>query len=346
VVNPIPSSAFGASRSKERRMIRLTSLAVVLSLAAFPAHANDSTAEVGVGGLTLTRSDAIVMQSEDLFLSEKKVTVDYVFLNTSSADIDTLVAFPLPDVVYEPEMRVPDFLTELAFRTTVDGAPAKLDIVQQAVVNGRDVSDRVRAAGFRLLADWESFNAAVEKKTPAERRALLAEGLLKNDGDEQYPYWLAGWVTRTTITRRQVFPAGRPVRVSHSYTPLAGGSVGSILKPSLRKDPELAKEITALRAKYCIDDDFVRGFDATQGKNPDLLRPEIWLSYVLTSGANWKGPIGHFRMVVDKGDAKNLVSFCANGVKKIAPTRFEVIYENFTPRQDVNVLIVRPPQTY
>ncbi|WP_333826221.1 DUF4424 family protein [Pinisolibacter sp.] len=327
-------------------MTRLAAALLALGLAALPARANDSTAEVGVGGLTLVKSDAIVMQSEDLFVSEKKITVDYVFLNTSGADIETLVAFPLPDVVYEPEMRVPDFLEELDFRTTVDGRPLKLDIVQQAVVNGRDVSDRVKAAGFRLLADWESFNAAVEKKTPAEREALLAEGLLRNDGDEQYPYWLAGWVTKTTVTRTQVFPAGRPIRVSHAYTPLAGGSVGSILKPSLRKDPALAKEIAALRAKYCIDDDFVRGFDATQGKNPELLRPEIWVSYVLTSGANWKGPIGRFRLVVDKGDVKNLVSFCATGVKKIAPTRFEVVYDDFTPKQDLNVLIVRPPQAY
>jgi hypothetical protein len=325
--------------------IRTAALVLAVALAA-PARANDSTAEIGVGGLTLLKSDAIVMQSEDLFVSEKKVTVDYVFLNTSGVDIEALVAFPLPDVVYEPEMRVPDFLAELDFRTTVDGKPLKLDIVQQAVVNGRDVSDRVRAAGFRLLADWESFNATVEKMAPAARKALLAEGLLRNDGDEQYPYWLAGWVTKTTITRIQVFPAGRPVRVSHAYVPLAGGSVGSILKPSLRKDPELAKEITALRAKYCIDDDFIRGFDASQGKNPDLLRPEIWVSYVLTSGANWKGPIGRFRLVVDKGDPKNLVSFCATGVKKIAPTRFEVVYDNFTPKQDLNVLIVRPPQSY
>ena len=327
-------------------MTRLAAALLALGLAALPARANDSTAEVGVGGLTLLKSDAIVMQSEDLFVSEKKITVDYVFLNNSGADIETLVAFPLPDVVYEPEMRVPDFLEELDFHITVGGRPLKLDIVQQAVVNGRDVSDRVKAAGFRLLADWESFNAAVEKKTPAEREALLAEGLLRNDGDEQYPYWLAGWVTKTTVTRTQVFPAGRPIRVSHAYTPLAGGSVGSILKPSLRKDPALAKEIAALRAKYCIDDDFVRGFDATQGKNPELLRPEIWVSYVLTSGANWKGPIGRFRLVVDKGDVKNLVSFCATGVKKIAPTRFEVVYDDFTPKQDLNVLIVRPPQAY
>ena len=323
----------------------LARTAFLLAVAfATPARANDSMAEIGLGGLTLVKSPSIVMQSEDLFVSENRITVDYVFLNTGAQDVEALVAFPLPDVVYEPEIRIPNFLEELDFQTSVDGRPLKLDVVQVALLNGRDVTARVKAVGFPVLADWERFEKAVEAKTPAERKALIAEGLLKNSGDEQYPYWLAGWVTKTTVTRTQVFPAGRPVRVGHAYKPLAGGSVGSILKPSLRKDPTFAKEVAQLRAKYCIDDDFVRGFDATQGRDAEALRPETWIGYVLTSGANWKGPIGRFRLVVDKGDPKNLVSFCAQGVKKIAPTRFEVTYENFTPKQDLAVLLVKPAQ--
>ncbi|NLH79937.1 MAG: DUF4424 family protein, partial [Phyllobacteriaceae bacterium] len=46
----------------------------------------------------------------------------------------------------------------------------------------------------------------------------------------------------------------------------------------------------------------------------------------------------------DKGDTKNLVSFCADGVKKIAPTQFEVRAQNFTPTKDLSVLIVKPNQ--
>ncbi len=332
-------------RSPKSRAVAAALLAFSLA-GADAARANDSMAEIGVGGLTLVRSDAVVMQSEDLFLSEGEVTVDYVFLNTSARDVEALVAFPLPDVVYEPEIRIPDFVAELGFETSVDGRPLKLDIVQSALLGGKDVSRRVEAAGFPVLADWQRFEAAVEKKTPAERAALEAEGLLKNAGDAVAPYWVAGWLTKTTITRTQVFPAGRPVRVSHSYKPLAGGSVGSILKPDIRNQPDMRKEVAAYRAKFCVDDAFVKGFDAARGKQKDALQSDIWIGYVLTSGANWKGPIGRFRMVVDKGDSKNLVSFCGTGVKKIAPTRFEVVYQNFTPKADVNVLIVKPPQTF
>ena len=66
---------------------------------------------------------------------------------------------------------------------------------------------------------------------------------------------------------------------------------------------------------------------------------ETWLGYVLSSGAYWKGPIGDFRLVVDKGSTDNLVSFCMDGVKKISPTRFEVRKANFEPQRDLKILI-------
>lgn len=324
--------------------LKTTLLAAALgTVAVLPVAANDSTAEVGVGGLTLTKSADIVMESEDLFVSEAKVTVDYVFTNTSSHDVETLVAFPLPDVENGPEdVRRPDFAKELDFKTTIDGRPADLRLVQTATVKGVDVTAQVVAAGLPLSPD-ETFEEKVKALAPEVSKALVAVGALKNDGDAANPYWNAHWTTKTTVTRAQAFPAGRAVKVSHSYKPFVGGSVGSILKPDLRNQPDLRKEVADYRAKFCVDDAFVKGFDAARGKMKDALQGDLWIAYVLTSGANWSGPIRHFRLVVDKGDPKNLVSFCATGVKKIAPTRFEVVYENFTPKQDLNVLIVQPP---
>ncbi len=334
----------GLSSGSEVTMFRSVAFAALLAAVAQPALANDSTAELGLGGLTLTKSDAIVMQSEDLFISEEKVTVDYVFLNTSAADIETVVAFPLPDIENGIEKPAYDFTGELGFRTLVDGKPADLTLTQTAVLKGRDVTERLKAAKIPLMPIWEKFDAAVKALPTAERNALIAEGLLMDDGSTP-PSWAPLWTTKTAVSRTQVFPAGRPVRVSHAYKPFVGGSVGSILKKDLRTVKDFAGDVAAYRAKFCIDDDFVRGFDAGVTKK-DSYRPDLWIAYVLTSGANWKGPIGDFRMVIDKGDPKNLVSFCGTGVKKIAPTRFEVRYQNFTPTRDVNVLIVKPTITY
>jgi hypothetical protein len=67
---------------------------------------------------------------------------------------------------------------------------------------------------------------------------------------------------------------------------------------------------------------------------------EWWIGYVLSSGANWKGSIKDFRLVVDKGKPESLVSFCAEGVNKISPTQFEMKKTNFEPKDDLNILIV------
>ena len=83
--------------------------------------------------------------------------------------------------------------------------------------------------------------------------------------------------------------------------------------------------VSEYQKTYCIDREFVRS--AKQHKNSS----EQWISYILTTGGNWAGPISEFRLVVDKGDPSNLVSFCADGVKKISPTEFEVRKKNFKP---------------
>ena len=65
-----------------------TSLALIALLQTTPAMANDSSAAIGLGGLELKQSDAISMDSEDLFLSRQKVIVKYRFTNTSDRDDD------------------------------------------------------------------------------------------------------------------------------------------------------------------------------------------------------------------------------------------------------------------
>ena len=68
---------------------------------------------------------------------------------------------------------------------------------------------------------------------------------------------------------------------------------------------------------------------------------ESWISYVLTTGANWGGTIGRFHLTVDKGDADTLVSFCGNGVKKTGPTTFELTATDFYPERNIDIALIR-----
>ncbi len=306
------------------------------------ARANDSIADTALGGLTLTKSDAISMDSEDLFISRGQVRVKYRFTNTTNAPIDALVAFPLPPIPpgdesgEEAGVYWSDARSTLKFRTTVDGQPLALDIVEQALLQGRDVTSRLVSLGVPLNRFAESFSKAIAALPKGEREKLVAEKLILSSGDD---FWTGLWELRTTITRRQTFPAQKTIVVEHDYAPLAGGAVG----PS----PQYAGEadyFSAERAKYCIDDDWIRSFNKTlPTKDKRFNASVIFLGYVLKTGANWKGPIKDFHLVVDKGRADSLVSFCAEGVKKISPTQFEVRHSNFSPTKDLEILILDWP---
>jgi hypothetical protein len=72
-------------------------LALVLSLAR-PILANDTMVTLEAGGLVPVKSSKVAMESERLRISVHRVTVDYVFRNTSDQDVDAVVAFPLPEL--------------------------------------------------------------------------------------------------------------------------------------------------------------------------------------------------------------------------------------------------------
>lgn len=309
-------------------------------LAAAPATANDSMAAIGIGGLTLTRSEAIRLDQEELFVSREQVRVNYVFTNTTDRDIEALVAFPLPDIVQGPVTRVPDYARGLNFRTVVAGRPTPLTLVQRASFRGQDITARLEFLRLPLVALEDRFSRAVNALTPQARAALLREELLVDGGtDGRTQLWDALWTVHTSVTRQQVFPASRSLRVEHSYTPFAGGRVGGALDPDQRRTPEFREQ----RQRQCIDDDFLAGFDRRRAAMPrgdDPGYSEVWLQYVLRSGANWAGPIRDFRLVVDKGNPRSLISFCGTGVRRLDERRFEVRYRNFTPDRDLDILIV------
>ena len=327
-----------------RTAIALALTALTLAL---PARANDSEAAVNIGGIELVANRHVSMDSEDLYISDQEVRVRYVYTNHSPKDLELTISFPLPAVRAADEEKygytaIPDFST-LNFVTTVDGKPVKLAMMKRAEVNGRDVTKRIQQLGWPL--DWIDGTGEVpgfvKKLKPAEVKAYAAEGLLRiTENGNAYPTW----DVVTHVTRKQVFPAGRSVVVTHRYAPMTGGSVAGTLYPAVRKEfPEALKQ-------YCIDKSFLAAFDkkAMARQNNDgypVPYSETWIGYVLSSGRNWRGPIKDFRLVVDKGKPENLVSFCMDGVKKISPTQFEVRRRNFEPKGDLEILIVKWPSS-
>jgi len=315
---------------------RLSALALVAMLAT-PAAANDSTAQLGAGGLQLVRNDAIEILSEDLYVSTTEVRVAYRFRNTTDAPVTYIVAFPLPviDAIVPEAMNImlPDAASEnfVGFTVTVDGKPVTPMVESRVTALGIDRTDVVRGYGLPLNPIAEGLYQTLERVPEPEKQELNQLGLIYID-----PYNVeAAWKLETTFYWEQTFPPGEELAIAHSYRPVTGyGFFGDWVF----NEPSYAP-------KYCIDKDFEAAARKKLAAIANTDMPylnERRVSYILTTANNWSRPIGDFRLVVDKGSPDALVSFCGTGVKKISPTQFEMRAKDFVPEQELEILIATP----
>ena len=328
---------------------RAAALAAVAILALTgSAQANDTTANLAAGGLVFTTTDAIAMQREELFLSEERIAVRYEFVNAGAEPVTTTVAFPMPDIRIDPyggDVSIPsgDPDNPLAFSTRVDGEPVAMRLEQKVFADERDVTATMRQLRLPLAPQASSARDALDALPPSDRTIVLDLGIAIKEtydiGQGMETHLAPDWTLRATYHWEQTFAPGRTI-VEHDYVPSVGGSVGAMLgQPWTGPD-----DVAAQRERYCIDDDFMATVERrTRAAGPDAMPfHERWIDYILVTGGNWAEPIGDFSVVIDKGAPENLVSFCATGVTKIAPTRFEVRKRDYTPTEDLHVLILIP----
>ena len=297
----------------------------------FPSRANDTSAELATGGLAFVKNLDVEMVSEDLFISTEEIRIVYRFANKSNKDVTVYVAFPLPDLKMDLVddvfvIPVDDPVNFVGFATTVDGLQVHPSVEQRIFARDRDQTAALTSLGIPL-SPYRSQDA-LEKASAPDKARLKRLGLVNEDGQPL-------WTLRTKFYWQQRFPPGRETVIEHRYKPSVGGTVpvsSSQMRKSLKDE---------FHRKYCVDDDFLS--ELAKDNRNDFL--EQWVDYVLTTGANWSGPIKQFRLVVDKGDPKNLVSFCGRNVKQVSPTQFEMTISDFTPTKDLAILFLlrKPP---
>ncbi len=328
-----------------RHSSRVLLAGAALAALTAPAFANDTTAALTAGGLVFGKTNDIEMRSEDLSISEKEVVVRYRFFNRASADQTVVVAFPMPDVDYSDanNISVPDDEADnfLGFRTSVDGVAVKADVEQKAIVAGKDVAARLKALNIPLMPRAKKTHAALDALPKDVQKKLEAEKIVRaedfDQGKGMEHHIAPEWTLKQSYFWKQTFPAGREIAIEHRYKPSVGGTVQTSV---LDKSADAATK-REYQTRFCADADFIKSVAAMTRRNKGLPPPEWRLSYVLTTGANWAGPIGDYRLTVDKGRPDALVSFCETGVKKIGPTTFEVRRQNFIPTRDIDIMIVR-----
>lgn len=322
-------------------------LGIALSVAVAHTRANDGFGGIGANGLEFAQNEKVAMKSEDLFISPDKIKVSYVFANTSDEDVTGEVIFPLPPIGLLELMNQDSNLPEDAdrenlvnFTVEVDGDSITPGIERRAVrhslapesggpVNGEDVTTLLKEAGVPLTLKPERLFAALDSIPPAKLEKLVSAGLLnfyeESSGADRYN---PNWAIAIRYHWNQTFPAGSEVSIHHEYDNYPPGGIWSWQHPA---NEDYQREI---ERKYCIDE--------AASKALTRCRASYHIRYILGTANTWKGPIGKFKLTIDKGDPRNILSLCADSVKKTSPTTFVVEKTNYTPPEDLNILIATP----
>lgn len=329
---------------------------VFAGLAALPALANDTMADIKAGGLVFVNADNVEMAKEDLFISPDAVKVDYVFHNTGDKDQTAVVAFPMPDITGDVDfvLSIPDETSDnyMDFSVSVEGKPVTPEIDRHAFATEVDVTRLLGERGIPLLPYGKGTIEALGKLPQDVLDDFVRRGMIYRDefdaGKGLQVEWVPLWRLKTTYYWDMTFPAGKDLRVSHRYKPSVGSTAGlNFINFEDDAHPFTGPAFEAEKAKYCFDAGFLKAIEKAQAANAkveDHYLTESWLSYVLTTGANWGGTIGDFHLTIDKGDTDTLVSFCGEGVKKTGPTTFEIRARDFSPERDIDIALIRNSQ--
>jgi len=228
------------------------------------------------------------------------------------------------------------------FKTTIDGSPVTFTIDQSAKVGDKDVTKQLLDQQIPILPVGSKQIRTQDLPEPVKTK-LADEGVLTpaGTGERGRKLYEPGWVVKTSVVREQSFPADQPVSVEHSYRPIVGGSVDTILRKSLRQNKSMSADIERYRREYCVTDGFLAELDKVAGTGPENKAgvQERRISYVLKTGANWAGPIKNFGLTIDAGKGR-LVSFCHPGLTAKAGSASEFEAKDFVPAQDLKILIV------
>jgi len=306
---------------------------------ASPAIANDTAVTFGSGGLIPVKSTAIVMESEDLQISVHQITVNYVFRNTNPHDVDVIVAFPLPEIdggaVANVPIHIPsnDPLNFIDFKVFVAGKKIAPQVEVRSYFNGSEITKELQALHLPLSALDGKVASAMKKLSATDRSRLERNQWVDCSLTKDRKCW-PYWQSRIQYYWTQRFRAGQAVEVMHTYRPVVGG--GQMYRSEVLPNTNYVQ-------RYCAGTDAVdqirRKLQRAVGDQPILREREI--QYILTTANNWSGPIGNFHLIVTSDDPADIVLACIPGLRRTAPTQYELAQSNYRPDQEIELLLLQ-----
>lgn len=342
------------------------SLVVLLLVAMSPAWADDSVEAAATGNLVFEKTPELIMQDETLQIQKLKesnlgdnhftIDVDFHFKNISNHDITRKIAFVLPPVQCRMEANSMWGGLDLEkadtdnkglqdFVTTVNDKPQVYTTRNEAILANKNITKELNQLGIPLNPCRIQLTAE-GKPDPQYADKLTQYHLLTQNND-------AAWSEHIYFEWTQTFPAGKVIHIHHRYTPLIGESVLS---------PRSLQELNQLLPK---NEKLLwsRNISTIEKLNPKLIitRKEQnnqfaycvmpqWVRYHLSTGANWRGGIGTFKLIVNND---NDTPFAINqfyqardkAITMVNSHSMSFTIKNFIPTKNLLALFLSIPTT-
>lgn len=344
------------------------------ALFSYPSYANDTRATVAGGGVEYQKSDDISMDEELLQISIDNIDITYKFTNHSDKQILTQVAFPLPPFPKAPSNNFSDwdemyyahkFIQEnptqdkeffsnvtlrdsvkgrsfINFQRTVDGVPYGYNYKVIAKTDaGKDITQLLRKNNIPLSVQY-LYGAMEEGYLYHDKKMAQRLKELKLVDAKGRPTW----TTQTIYFWNQYFDANKTHAITHSYRPHTGMHYMEATDPQTIDDIKLGEDYRLPKMSwqdYKLDEKstaaILNSFHDNPGQNYQHVNE---VRYILTTGANWKGPIKKFRLEVTPAERGALVLGNWPGEVTIMPDgKYVVELTDFTPKEDLKLLFLR-----
>jgi hypothetical protein len=318
------------------------------------ASAAESSQALALGGLVVSRPAGATIQfdSADIQIDPSNVSAKYRVTNSGTTAAQVTLGLQIPELDFsDPDssyaIPAPDPLNFIGLTLRIDGKQNSFAFAQSAVIEGRDITSVLRSNKLALVPIG-TFQNDITVMPPEQRQKLQdAHVIVENGTDLQgNPIFAPTWTVRTNASRRVTIAPNQTLAIDLRYRTSVGYSLDTPLRLPLRNDKALAALVQMHRSNYCIDDGFYTGLDKILVQ-PTAPVPEANTAKLRERSIVFamqprtpQGPYKDFRLVVDKGRADRVVSFCLNNLKRISPTAFEMRAADFQPDSDLKVLLI------
>jgi len=308
-------------------------LLLVVLLSALPStRANDTLVTLGAGGLVPLKSSNVLMESERLHITLHRVTVDYVFRNTTNQDIDAIVAFPLPELdgatleISPVELPSKDPTNFVSFKLTVDGKSVSPKTEIRAFKKDQEITEQLKSLGLPISVLDTRLKGALAKLSKIQLSQLEQDDWIVKEefetGGKASPRYWPWWQTHIQFYWTQHFRANSSIRISHTYVPVVGGSY-------------IDDDGSHTAQRYCGTASTLQQIQDRKAKVDQQQQPGLTL---------WAGPIKHFHLEIDSDAPDDILMTCMPNIQQTSPTRYELDALDFHPDRNLNLVILQPHQ--